>query len=46
MKRQSTGIWKCRGCNKVRAGGAYVLDTASAITVRATIRRLREATEA
>ena len=25
VKRACTGIWKCNGCNKVTAGGAYVL---------------------
>jgi ribosomal protein L37AE/L43A len=25
MKRQVVGIWKCKGCNKTQAGGAYVL---------------------
>lgn len=25
MKRQVVGIWKCKACNKVQAGGAYVL---------------------
>jgi hypothetical protein len=46
MKRQAVGIWHCRACNKTRAGGAYVLNTASSVTVRSTIRRLREQTEA
>ena len=36
------GIWKCRACKKVIAGGAWTLGTASAATVRSTIRRLRE----
>ncbi|KAL5990287.1 60S ribosomal protein L37A [Asimina triloba] len=30
---------------KVKAGGAYTLNIASAVTVRSTIRRLREQTE-
>ncbi len=25
MKRQAVGIWKCKACHKVQAGGAYVL---------------------
>eukprot|EP00520_Triparma_pacifica_P003124 CAMPEP_0118632724 /NCGR_PEP_ID=MMETSP0785-20121206/603_1 /TAXON_ID=91992 /ORGANISM="Bolidomonas pacifica, Strain CCMP 1866" /LENGTH=96 /DNA_ID=CAMNT_0006523525 /DNA_START=27 /DNA_END=317 /DNA_ORIENTATION=+ len=41
--RLSTGIWKCKqkGCNKTIAGGAYMLNTPSAVTVRSTIKRLR-----
>ncbi|KAG1667059.1 hypothetical protein FOA52_000422 [Chlamydomonas sp. UWO 241] len=46
VKRTAVGIWSCKSCNKTSAGGAYVLNTASAVTVRSTIRRLREATEA
>mmetsp|Transcript_28229 Transcript_28229/g.71974 ORF Transcript_28229/g.71974 Transcript_28229/m.71974 type:complete len:93 (+) Transcript_28229:47-325(+) len=46
VKRQAVGIWGCKACKKVVAGGAYVLNTASSLTVRSTIRRLREATEA
>lgn len=42
MKREATGIWKCRGCKKVVAGGAWTFSTPSATTVRSTIRRLRE----
>ncbi|CAI5502672.1 unnamed protein product [Closterium sp. Naga37s-1] len=45
MKRQVVGIWHCKHCNKTKAGGAYVLNTAAAVTVRSTIRRLREQVE-
>ena len=45
MKRKAVGIWSCKGCNKPKAGGAYSLNTGGSVTVRSTIRRLREATE-
>ena len=45
MKRQAVGIWKCAGCKKTKAGGAYTLNTSAAVTVRSTIRRLRENVE-
>lgn len=40
-KRTCVGIWECKSCKKVIAGGAYSLSTASAVTVRSTIGRLR-----
>ncbi|GLI62916.1 ribosomal protein L37a, partial [Volvox africanus] len=46
MRRQAVGIWGCKACGKVQAGGAYTLNTASSVTVRSTIRRLREQVEA
>ena len=39
MKRQAVGIWKCKACKKVQAGGAYTLKCAtfsSDITVSPT----------
>lgn len=45
VKRAATGIWKCKACKHVMAGGAYVMNTAASVTVRSTIRRLREQTE-
>ena len=44
-KRSVVGIWKCGGCGKIIAGGAYILATAQAAQVRSTIRRLREGTD-
>ncbi len=46
VKRTAVGIWKCKGCHKVIAGGAWTVGTTAASTVRSTIRRLRELTEA
>ncbi|KAF9167534.1 60S ribosomal protein L43 [Actinomortierella ambigua] len=45
VKRQAVGIWGCRGCKKVMAGGAWTLSTTAAATVRSTTRRLREIME-
>lgn len=41
VKRTCVGIWNCGSCKKVIAGGAYTLSTASAVTVRSNIARLR-----
>ncbi|KAI6010686.1 putative RPL43B-60S large subunit ribosomal protein, partial [Pisolithus orientalis] len=46
VKRQAVGIWSCRSCKKTIAGGAWTVATTAAATVRSTVRRLRELTEA
>ncbi|CAM6031292.1 unnamed protein product, partial [Sphagnum compactum] len=45
VKRTAVGIWECRRCHKVVAGGAWILSTTTATAVRGTIRRLRELAE-
>ncbi len=45
VKRHATGIWNCSACKKVRTGGAYILATAAAATVRSNIARLRKVEE-
>jgi len=42
VKRTAVGIWKCKGCSRVVAGGAWTLSTATATAARSTIRRLRD----
>jgi large subunit ribosomal protein L37Ae len=42
VKRTCVGIWHCKSCRKTVAGGAYTMSTASAVTVRSTIGRLRK----
>ena len=42
VKRTCVGIWECKSCRKVVAGGAYTLSTASAVQVRSNIARLRK----
>ena len=42
IKRIAIGIWECNKCNKSIAGGAWSLHTQAALTVRGTIRRLRD----
>ncbi|KAH3721521.1 60S ribosomal protein L37a [Dreissena polymorpha] len=45
MKRRAVGIWACKNCRKVVAGGAWVYSTTAAATVRSQVRRLREMKE-
>lgn len=45
MKRACVGIWKCKACNKTVAGGAYVYQTVAAVTIRSSVRRLKEMRE-
>jgi len=45
MKRSCVGIWNCKPCRKVVAGGAWAPSTTAAVTVRSAIRRLRELAE-
>ncbi|PPQ62867.1 hypothetical protein CVT24_006265 [Panaeolus cyanescens] len=46
VKRTAVGIWHCKACRKTIAGGAWTVSTTAAATVRSTVRRLRELTEA
>ncbi|KAJ3227870.1 60S ribosomal protein L43 [Clydaea vesicula] len=45
VKRSNVGIWNCKACKKVMAGGAYTISTPAAATVRSSVRRLRELVE-
>jgi large subunit ribosomal protein L37Ae len=45
VKRNVTGIWDCGSCKKRVAGGAYMLSTPAAATVRSAVFRLRKAGE-
>lgn len=44
-KRKTVGISGSKFYSKVKAGGAYILNTAGNIIVRMPIRRLKEQTE-
>jgi len=45
VRRKAVGIWSCGGCRKTQTGGAFMLATAAAATVRSNIARLRKASE-
>lgn len=44
VKRKGIGIWKCRSCKVVVAGGAYVPTTPAGISSKSQNQRLRELT--
>ncbi len=41
VQRTAVGIWDCKHCKKTQTGGAFMLATAAASTVRSNIGRLR-----
>lgn len=41
VQRNACGIWKCKACDKVMAGGAYTLTTQAGNNIRSTVRRIR-----
>ncbi|GFP82448.1 putative 60S ribosomal protein l37a-1 [Phtheirospermum japonicum] len=45
VKRKVVGIWGCKDCGKVKNGSAYTLKYVTALSVRSTIKRLREKTD-
>eukprot|EP00298_Acanthocystis_sp_HF-20_P023697 c33454_g1_i1.p1 GENE.c33454_g1_i1~~c33454_g1_i1.p1 ORF type:complete len:103 (+),score=29.18 c33454_g1_i1:1-309(+) len=42
VKRKAVGIWECRRCKKIVAGGAWLLQTPSGAQTRSTIHRLKQ----
>ncbi|EGR33811.1 ribosomal protein, putative [Ichthyophthirius multifiliis] len=45
VKRTAVGIWKCKPCKKVIAGGAWDLNTPTAVTAKTTMNRLKKLKE-
>ena len=42
IRREAAGIWKCRGCRRAIAGGAWEFVTTAATTAKTTINRLKK----
>eukprot|EP00828_Plagiopyla_frontata_P037615 TRINITY_DN493_c0_g1_i6.p1 TRINITY_DN493_c0_g1~~TRINITY_DN493_c0_g1_i6.p1 ORF type:complete len:102 (-),score=27.74 TRINITY_DN493_c0_g1_i6:85-390(-) len=42
VKRSCVGIWRCRSCKKLIAGGAWELATSSALQAKNTMVRLKK----
>ena len=42
VKRAVVGIWRCKGCRRNIAGGAWEFATTAATTARTTINRLKK----
>ncbi|KAH7816286.1 putative 60S ribosomal protein L37a-2 [Monocercomonoides exilis] len=42
VKRKAVGIWECKSCKKVIAGGAWQLCTSAASDISSTLRRLNK----
>merc|ERR1712070_1352989 len=45
VRKVSVGIWRCRACKKIMAGGAWSLTTSVAVTARITMARLKKKQE-
>ena len=41
MKRTAVGIWRCKGCRRTVAGGAWEFTTSASTTAKTTIMRLK-----
>lgn len=45
VRRRAIGIWSCKACHKVIAGGAWELATSQALTAKTTMLRLKKMRE-